>query len=472
MSLDAHEIEGAGGDHDGGYYQSLQVSADSSSGSNTKPRFGIGYGENLFHRANSGSSVTSVDNIDSQEVSSEGNRERSSSTSQYVLGKLKEAKNWIAREFDSSGHSQNPNRLEAGTETGIIDRFLTAQRDVPLVSAQVLSIDQVDHTIYSTLTVKVPYGVEAGESFTVALPTGENRSVIVPFRCNLDEVTICYKGDEPKVFKEKRNDEKEKDCGDGKLLELYRIHRPKEREALLLRNSSGFGLTVFEGDYGVHVHSAAFTGVESMLQADDILVSVNGKPVAKQKELEDILQSGGLSEIGTAVTLGILRKSPPLTQRCPQGKELVKIALDSDNELLKNDLHCKKCDIDVWNSNSNIGAYACRSCLWTLCDKCFRELNENLMSEKNANNTLWAKDYEEAFGVKLQSNNTDIGKRVRIYWHSTGEWWLGEVTDFNQEHGHTIVYSEGETLSKEVIENISNREYKVLKPKSDTILNV
>jgi len=254
-----------------------------------------------------------------------------------------------------------------------------------------------------------------------------------------------------------------------RILELYRIHRPVEREAILLRNHEGFGLTVYEGKYGVHIHTVSFTGIESMLKADDIIVSANDRPISTQKDLHEILRSENLCELGSAVTLSILRKLPPVMLRCPQGKELLRLSFDTvmNTGMIRQDLRCKICNQSAWESKSKSGiqAYACKDCLWTLCNECLQRLNSNMMSNKNANEPPpnWSSSVEESLGEKLSFDESDIGRRIRIFWHSTGDWWLGEVSAYSADHGHTIEYPEGDRLSKEVVPNMQTREYRVLK---------
>lgn len=246
----------------------------------------------------------------------------------------------------------------------------------------------------------------------------------------------------------------------NRLLRLYQIHRPVEREAVLLKGDHGFGLTTFQGEFGVHVHHAVFAGVESMLKADDIIVSIDGQPVSSQEQMHAITST---VSSGHAITLGLLRKSPPLTQKCPQGRTLRKVTFKDE---LPSGLHCRHCDAAVWSMPT---VYVCEDCEWTLCSSCFKTLNEKFYSDKIANSVppKWAEEVEEAFGVRLESAFEDIGRKVKIYSQFTGEWWLGEVADFDAEHGHTIVYEEGDRLSKEVVKNINQREYRVMKKKSE-----
>ena len=232
---------------------------------------------------------------------------------------------------------------------------------------------------------------------------------------------------------------------------------------MLIKGVHGFGLTTFQGEFGVHVHHAVFAGVESMLKADDIIVSIDGQPVSSQEQMQAITAP---VEVGHAITLGLLRKSPPLTQKCPQGRTLTKVTF---KDPLPSGLTCRHCNEAVWNMPT---VYVCEECEWTLCRACFKTLNERFYSDEIANSVApkWADDVEEAFGVRLENGFEDIGRKIKIYSQFTGEWWLGEVADYDAEHGHTIVYEEGDRLSKEVVKHMKQREYRVMKnkPSNDT----
>jgi hypothetical protein len=90
-------------------------------------------------------------------------------------------------------------------------------------------------------------------------------------------------------------------------------------------------------------------------------------------------------------------------------------------------------------------------------------------SDLNANRggPDWAKDYEEHFGNRLTFSNFDKGTKIRIYWHTTGEWWLGEIASYHPSRGHEIVYEEGSgenrQFSKQTIADMNKHVYKVLR---------
>ena len=61
-----------------------------------------------------------------------------------------------------------------------------------VVAEEVIPTIERNHNIYRVLEVQVPFGVSRGEYFTIALPTGENREVVLPDEIHQDRVLVCY----------------------------------------------------------------------------------------------------------------------------------------------------------------------------------------------------------------------------------------------------------------------------------------
>ncbi|GBG28120.1 Hypothetical Protein FCC1311_043432 [Hondaea fermentalgiana] len=329
---------------------------------------------------------------------------------------------------------------DADDDIGPDPAALLFQESVPFVPGQVVS-GSLDpsrpetRALYRSLPVYVPQSVGPGQEFVVALPTGEARLVILPASMQGGErVTIAYKGYIPEGFGIEFVDEEESDASvtddgessggarrgkealvrrspDERLVEMYRKHNPQERDALLERSEHGFGIEVYDGEFGAHVHHAVFVGVQTMIAADDLIVSANGEPVVCKADFVQILDA--------------------------------------------------------------VEVHRCGECDWALCDECFQRTFEAMNSGENANRgePEWANRYQESYGAKLSFSTFDKGTKLRIYWHTTGEWWLGEVANYQPGRGHEIIYEEGsgptKQMSKQTIPDISVYTYKVLRPKPD-----
>lgn len=373
---------------------------------------------------------------------------------------------------------------------------LLVQEQVPLALGKVVSGDldpsrPETRALYRSLPVYVPHGVSKGQEFVVALPTGEARLVAVPANMEAGErVTIAYKGYIHDGFGVEYVDEEDEDIlnettavpdggpkdsskprsehvrksPDERLIDLYRKHNPEERDALLERGEDGFGIQVYDGEFGVHVYHAVFVGVQTMIAADDVIVSVNGEAVVCRKDFERILAT---VEVGGYISLGILRKSPPPVQRCPAGHPLLDVG---PRDPLPLGSVCNRCSRRLFDVAK---VHRCTECDWALCDECYQGTFEAMNSGVNANRGApeWADRYEESFGAKLSFSTFDKGTKLRIYWHTTGEWWLGEVSSYQPGRGHEIVYEEGsgpnKQMSKQTIPDISLYTYKVLRPKKE-----
>jgi len=332
-------------------------------------------------------------------------------------------------------------------------------------------------TLYRSISVRVPPGVKPGDEFIVALPTGESRVVSVPL--DLHEaharLTITYRGHIPDHFGIVYRDE-DSPVGNGeserpirrlpeeRLIEMYRKHNPEEREALLEVGPFGLTLKTYDGEFGVHVYHAAFVGTQLMLAADDVITSANGQPVQCKKDLDTIV-SGLQPE--DFLALSLLRRSPPPVQRCPQGHPLT---LMGPFDSLSIGSECNRCFRRLWDG---FRIYRCGTCDWALCSECYESAFENLNTSRNANRgePEWAKDYEEDLNKTLTFSSFDKGTKIRIYWDTTGEWWLGEVVSYHPERGYEIVYEEGcgkdKQLSKQTIGDMSKRTYRVLRRRED-----
>jgi hypothetical protein len=304
----------------------------------------------------------------------------------------------------------------------------------------------------------------------VALPTGESRIVGVPLSglAAGELVSVPYAGFISDSFGVVFKDAGAPGAGEvrlppeERLLELYRRHSPEEREALLEAGVQPLSLRVYEGEFGATVHHAAFGGgaAANMLVAEDVIVAVNDKAVQSAAEVQAALAA--LAE-GDWCALRLLRRSPPPKQRCPADHALEPAGLDQPLQL---GAHCNRCQKSLFSSRV---VHRCDECDWALCDHCFRSAYANLNSERNANEgePAWASEYEEAFGQRLSFSVADRGAKLRVYWDTTGQWWLGEVLSYAPERGHEVVYEEtagGHTrLSKQTIKDMAKRTYKVLR---------
>jgi len=386
---------------------------------------------------------------------------------------FKSTKEWLMENTNSTDTGQEEKAQRTRTrrprfpDTMIQNQVVVCVGDV--VTGNIDPSQPWTRALYRTLPVRVPSMVAGGQEFVVALPTGEARDVTVPMDMKAgDPMSIAYNGYISDSFGVEYSDEddgsnKPRRLGvDERLIEFYRRHNPEERDALMQRTEHGFGFATYEGEFGAHIHHAYFAGVQTTLAADDVVVNANGEPVQSKRDLEIILEA---VPVGEYVTLGLLRKSPSPIQRCPAGHPLVETGA---RDPLPFGSTCNRCERGLFSIPK---VYRCAECDWSMCDSCHESIFANMNTGRNANrgDPEWAKDYEEAFGKTLNFNIFDKGTKLRIYWHTTGEWWLGEVMSYDSDRGHEILYEEGtgeaKQLSKQSIRDLSLYTYRVLTKK-------
>jgi len=396
-------------------------------------------------------------------------KEISSSIQNKASSLLKSTKDWLASK-------QAPERVEPkklnlfGYDESAYDHLISYQRQRELPVCVGTILQQSDHkALYRSLTLKVP--MDAITEFVAALPNGENRIVDIP-ESGLKPgggVEVLFQGicrdDFAETFSDDASSDRARKSPEDRLLDLYRCHNPEDREAVL-SYLKPFTVSFFEGEFGAHVLYATYVGSPSMIMVDDIITSLNGESVNTALELQSKLDFLVPDDF---VCLGILRKSPPPVQHCPQGHEL-QVFGPLDPLAFGSECHrCAKPLADVSR------VYRCHECDWNICNACYEFAYEAMNSGLNANKPEpeWAADYQEAFGKSLTFSVFDKGSKIRIFWHTTGAWWLGEITNYDRERGHEIVYEEGigqqKRFSKQLIANISLFTYKVLKKKDPSM---
>jgi len=415
-------------------------------------------------------------------------RELSASLQEGASRFFKSTKDWLSEKNASrgrnaaDGHHQTNQQQQQQRRRREFARFedeeeidpalLLVQKNIPTCQGEWVGDGPIEaRSLYRSIEVYVPPEMQPGSELVVALPTGEARLVSVPhgMQNGGEKVAIVYKGYIPEEFGIECVDSEQEEMGrelrqdpDERLVELYRKHNPTERDALLQKHENGFGIEVFDGRYGVHVHHATFVGVPTMLAADDIIVSVNEKAVMCKQEFDEILNE---LQIGDYISLGVLRKSPPPVQRCPQGHPLREVG---PRDPIPIGSECNRCSKRLFNVAV---VHRCSECDWAFCDDCYKKGFEKMNSAENANNgdPEWAKDYEESYEGQLQFSYADRGKKLRIFWHTTQEWWLGEVLSYDPSRGHEVLYEEGtgenKRKSKQSIADISLFTYRLMKPR-------
>jgi hypothetical protein len=239
------------------------------------------------------------------------------------------------------------------------------------------------------------------------------------------------------------------------FLDYYRFN-PSEIETnvtIVMGDRPLGGCKLIEQIEGVFVSSAVISCTDPttihQLRGGDLLVSCNGQPIESLGKLLSIVTS---NRLGSTVTIRALRARPPFV-RCPLGHWMRRIdevrSLDPVRE-------CNKCK-RTW------GKFSCEECQYEMCGPCYHQVwcASKPRRPIPVNNTQ--PFIEAPVGTMLSFSDKDVGTKVLLFWYSTGEWWLGQITAWDQGRGHTVRY---ETLdggmAQETIYDFEVREYRVL----------
>ena len=325
-------------------------------------------------------------------------------------------------------------------------------------------LDRQHATVLNAIRVVVPEG-PAGSAFEVRTPDGTSvrvarsstrgpgSALIVPYDGEpLTAYDACSFDDEAEAGSPLAAEERE-----AAFLAYYRF-RPFEVEtqvtvAMGARPLGGCKLV--EGDEGVFVASAVVpyteddpVGLGHALRAGDLLTSFNGEPVESLAKLREQIAARPL---GSKVTVRALRVPGPLV-RCPQGHMLRKewVGYGAPET-------CVMC-------KSNFGRHRCAQCAYELCPTCFWRVYRSSKVRRPAPVNSDAGSLRETRpGTDLLFSAVDVGTILLVFWYSTGEWWVGQVADFDPARGHTVVYeTPAGGVAREVIYDMSLREYRVL----------
>lgn len=215
------------------------------------------------------------------------------------------------------------------------------------------------------------------------------------------------------------------------------------------------GCKLVEGDEGVFVASAVVPyaeddaiGLGHALRAGDLLTSLGGDPV---ESLAKLREHAAARPLGSKVTVRALRVPGPMV-RCPQGHMLRKEWADAAAPL-EACLMCK----------SQFGRHRCAQCAYELCPACFWRVYRSSKVRRPVPVNNAGPLREAKPGADLLFSPVDVGAIVLVFWYSTGEWWVGQIADFDPSRGHTVVYeTPAGGVAREVIYDMSLREYRVL----------
>eukprot|EP00924_Labyrinthula_sp_SR-Ha-C_P007070 snap_masked-scaffold_8-processed-gene-8.54-mRNA-1 protein AED:1.00 eAED:1.00 QI:0/-1/0/0/-1/1/1/0/448 len=245
------------------------------------------------------------------------------------------------------------------------------------------------------------------------------------------------------------------------FLEFCRIFHPIEIELSCWGGCVG----VFKDHIGYRVLWASVDLNEELLTNESRNVPAYGDVVVKANG-EELLQDGALGKQSKRLKLYVLRKGLSIAERCPQGHILLEKAPSVNKER-----HCSKgCEV----SSSEVWFLCCTSCPWSVCGICARRINEGVLVEKNVNTPPFLVSekgvvgLEEKVGARLSFTLGDVGSKVRVYnsFEKDCGWWVGEIRDYLEGIGHTVVYENvtEETLevSKELVSDFSWREYQIV----------
>lgn len=104
---------------------------------------------------------------------------------------IRSTKSWMLPENKDEVSIQLPPQEEFVSHQNQL--FNRVQTHVPTVAAEELSLMAGrSRNVHRVLAIHAPWGIDEGEEFTVALPTGENRSVTLPMEVINEQLLICY----------------------------------------------------------------------------------------------------------------------------------------------------------------------------------------------------------------------------------------------------------------------------------------
>ena len=394
-------------------------------------------------------------------------------TVKWLNNQKKNALEKIQQEFKQEEEFEVDSHLQSGVSVGLrnsIQETIDTQFGKLIKKNESINCKPAN-LFYFTYEARIPPHMQAGEEFSVVLPTGETRSILLPLDGLFENDVIlipynCYFPESYEINMREKVDnllQETVDETEDALVKLYKNNNPIEREAYLEVTEHGASINLYDGFFGVQVKSATFAGPHTMLQTNDIITAVNNnRNIRVVKDFESIVQN---IPPGDHILLSILRKSQPPIQRCPLLHNLQLLSVQQCMSFYPKCYRCRKKFVNVFSIRG------CLKCGCLVCGECYYRLYEKLNSCIISNFPLpdWADLYEEKFGKLLRFDSLDKGTHLKIFWESTGEWWLCEILSYVPNRGHEVLYEEGtgenRRFSKQIIEDMKKYSYKVLGPR-------
>lgn len=345
--------------------------------------------------------------------------------------------------------------LVAGVSDSQESEELTRRRNRVEVFKQ--KRDRQNATVFNVVEIGLPPLVD--DFFVVSLPDGAHAAFRVedglkmqvePMGFPFDGERQVRGGDMPA-----ENEEEQQDA----FLDYYRFN-PSEVEMqipIIPGPRPLGGMEMCAKPEGVFMKWALF-GVnteqdlrlldfEQLPRAGDLIVMVGDTPTPSLEILNQYVSS---VSTGSKVLVRALRKSIPIV-RCPAGHALV---LDDPRAEIESECH---------GCLANWGRHHCAECAFSLCPRCFAMIFDQSKARYPipVNNDH---EFKEApLAVRLQFSQLDVGLKVLVYWHTTAEWWIGQIESYDPVKGHVVVYEERNgKLCRETIANFAVREYRIL----------
>jgi len=233
-------------------------------------------------------------------------------------------------------------------------------------------------------------------------------------------------------------------------LDFYRFH-PAEVECESVPVNLGArclgGAELVQRREGVFVQWA-MCGQDTGLRGGDLVVSVADEAVESLAALQRFLQ---VIKLGSRLPVRVLRR-PGIVVRCPNGHATRPREAASDFPPV-----CLRCE-QAW------ACVGCAECAFALCSDC--AWAQHRLSTMRFPVPMNAPDDGVQllpFGARLSFSERDVGQRLVVFWFATGQWWLGEVLDYEDDKGHTVEYAEtGGRKSREIVANFQVREYRLV----------